>query len=358
MILTEHLFNANSIATSYQKTQDINNTIPMVGPAFFPNRKLLGNRLDTIKTKKGLSVQLAASNYDAMPTLRVRGTFSGQSNEMPFFRESMLVREYDLNELMKIESENNPYFKDIMASIYDDAGELILGAEMIPEIMRMQLLAPEDGSPKIFILDNNVKYEINYDVDGSYKTNNFVAFTGTDKWDAPDTAKPFENFRAAKLSLAKNGSTPRYALMNQKTFDLLGNIKSVRDVVLTRNIVPTIDMDEETVRRVWQSKTGTQILIYDKARYDKATGATVPYYPDNYVTLLPAGPVGYTNFGTTPEERTLLGDSKVDVKIIGAGIAVAVQREYGPPVKITTTAAEVVLPSYQRMDETFVMKVA
>lgn len=358
MILLENLFNATSVATSYLKTQDINNTIPMVGPAFFPNKKLIGNRMDMIKTKKGLPVQLAASNYDAMPTLRVRGTFSGQSNEMPFFRESMLVREYDLMELLKLESENNPYFDDIMANIYDDTGELIRGAEMIPEIMRMQLLAPSDGSPKIHILDNNVLYDINYDVDGSYKTNNYVALTGTDKWDAPDTAKPFDNFRAAKLALAKNGATPRYALMNQKTFNLLADIKSVQNVVLARNIVPTIDMDDETVRRVWQSKTGTQIIIYDKARYDKATGATVPYYPDGYVTLLPDGPVGYTNFGTTPEERTLMGDPKVDVKIVGTGIAVAVQREYGPPVKITTTASEIVLPSYQRMDETFVMKVA
>lgn len=358
MILLENLFNSTSVATAYLKTQNINNTIPMIGQAFFPEKKMLGNRMDMIKTHKGLPVQLAASNYDAMPTLRTRGTFSGQSQEMPFFRESRLVREYDLMELLKIESENNPYFNDIMASIYDDSGDLIMGAEMVPEIMRMQLLAPEDGSPKIFILDNNVKYEINYDTDGSYKTNNFVALTDTEKWDAPDTAKPFEDFRKAKLALAKNGATPRYALMNQKTFDLLGNIESVRNVVLTRNIVPTIDMDEETVRRVWQSKTGTQIIIYDKARYDKATGATVPYYPDNYVTLLPEGPVGYTNFGTTPEERTLLGDPKVDVSIVGTGIAVAVQREYGPPVSITTTASEIVLPSYQRMDETFVMKVA
>lgn len=277
MILLDNLFNANSVATAYLKTQNINNTIPMAGPAFFPNRTVRGNRMDTIKTHKGLSVQLAASNYDAMPTLRTRGTFSGQSHAMPFFRESMLVREYDLMELLKIENENNPYFNDIMANIYDDTGELILGAEMVPEIMRMQLLAPADGSPKIFILDNNVKYEINYDTDGSYKTNNFVALTGTDAWTEEDTAKPFENFRAAKLALAKNGSTPRYALMNQKTFDLLANIKSVQNVVLTRNIVPTIDMDEETVRRVWQSKTGTQIIIYDKARYDKSTGATVPY---------------------------------------------------------------------------------
>lgn len=358
MILTENLFNASSIATAYIKTKDVNNDLPMVGPAWFPSRKKMGLDLKTIKTHKGLYVQLAASNFDAMPTLRVRGTFQGENKEMAFFRESMLVREHDLIELMKIADQNSPFLDDIMAGIYDDTTELIQGANIIPEIMRMQLLAPVDGSPKIYIDDNGVKYDYNYDVDGTYKTNNYTVLTGDAKWDAPATAKPFDDFRDAKRLLGKVGAVPRYALMNQKTFDLLAQIKSFQNVVLAQNLTANIDMDDATVNRVWQSKTGTQIIIYDKVYYDKDSGATKPFYPDNYVTLIPEGTLGYTWYGTTPEERTLLGNPTVDVTIVDTGVAVAVKREYGPPVKITTTASEIVLPSYERMDETYVIKVA
>ncbi len=357
MLLTSDLFNANSIATAYVKTQDVNNTLPMVGPAFFPPRKKMGLDLKTIKTHKGKYVQLAASNFDAMPTLRVRGTFKGESKEMAFFRESMLVREHDLIELMKIADENSPFLDDIMASIYDDTTELIQGADIVPEIMRMQLLFPQDGSPKIYIEDNNVLYEYNYDVDEEHKTKNYKALDGANVWSDTANAKPFNDFRDVKRALALRGVTPRYALMNQKTFDMLGQIDSVRNAVLAQNLTATIDMDDDTVKRIWQAKTQTTIIVYDKVYVDKGTGEAAPFVPDGYVTFLPDGALGNTWYGTTPEERTLMGDPKVDVRIVNTGVAVAVQREYGPPVKITTTASMIVLPSFERMDETYTLKV-
>ena len=59
-----------------------------------------------------------------------------------------------------------------------------------------------------------------------------------------------------------------------------------------------------------------------------------------------------------PEERTLLGDPKVDVSVLDSGVAVAVQTIYGPPVQYSTTASQIVLPSYEGMDSVYVLKVA
>ena len=146
--------------------------------------------------------------------------------------------------------------------------------------------------------------------------------------------------------------------MNQKTFDMLLQIDSVRNAVLAQNLTATIDLDDATVNRLWQAKTGTSIILYDKVRYDKTTGTSIPYYPDNYVTFLPEGALGYTWYGTTPEERTMLAGTGVDVSMVDNRIAVAVKRDYGPPATITTVASMIVLPSYERMGETFVVKVA
>ncbi|MBS6466685.1 MAG: major capsid protein [Clostridium sp.] len=81
------------------------------------------------------------------------------------------------------------------------------------------------------------------------------------------------------------------------------------------------------------------------------------FYPDNKVTLLPEGSLGSTWFGTTPEERTARQVADVDVTVYGVGITVATKTEYGPPMKMSTFASEVVLPSYENMDSTFVYEV-
>ena len=59
----------------------------------------------------------------------------------------------------------------------------------------------------------------------------------------------------------------------------------------------------------------------------------------------------------TPEERTLIGDSKVDVAVLDSGIAVAIQNIYGPPVRHETTVSQIALPSFEGMDGLYVIKV-
>jgi len=99
-----------------------------------------------------------------------------------------------------------------------------------------------------------------------------------------------------------------------------------------------------------------EAMDYTK-KYKDETGTTHQFYPDDMVTLLPDGALGSTWYGTTPEERTLLGSGKADVAIVDTGIAVAVSVTIDP-VNTKTTVSEIVLPSYERMDETFVIKVA
>lgn len=353
MLLTENMFNANSVATAYRKTEDANNAIPMVGPAFFPPQKKMGLDINTIRIHKGKYVQLAASNFDAMPTLRVRGTFTGDSKQMAFFREAMQVNEHDLIELAKISDMNSPFLDDIMSNIYDDTTQLVEGADIVPEIMRMQLLCPKNGEMKIYIDDNGVLYEYNYDPDTTWKQNNYkqVDTDWTDK-----SAKPFDDVKAAKRQLAKTGVVPRYALMNQTTFDMLGQIDSVRNAVLAQNLTATIDLDDDTIRNIWMKKTQVTPVIYDKVYVDKSTGKPTPFFADGYVTLLP-GVVGTTWYGTTPEELAKLGNTNVDVTLVDNRVCVAVKRDYGAPVTITTTVSEIVLPSFEYMDSVYVLKV-
>ena len=91
--------------------------------------------------------------------------------------------------------------------------------------------------------------------------------------------------------------------------------------------------------------------------YKDYTGAEKQFYPDDRVTILGADRVGTTWFGTTPEERTLIGSNVADVTVLDRGVAIAVKTEAGPPVKILTTVSQMAIPSYEGMDGVYVLNV-
>ena len=78
--------------------------------------------------------------------------------------------------------------------------------------------------------------------------------------------------------------------------------------------------------------------------------------PDGYVALIPAGALGETCYGTTPEEADLMGKGAAPVQIVNEGIAIT-QETTVNPVNVNTFASEIVLPSYERMDEVALLKV-
>ena len=97
------------------------------------------------------------------------------------------------------------------------------------------------------------------------------------------------------------------------------------------------------------------IVIYDKMYRDEDKVAKA-FVPDGYVCFIPDGSIGGTWYGTTPEEADLQGSGKADVSIVNTGVAITrIVEEH--PVNINTFASEIVLPSFERMDEVAVMKV-
>lgn len=132
----------NSKAIALVQTEVASNKIAYLGAGLFPAKKKMGLDLKWIKTSKGLPVSLAPSNFDAVSTLRSREGFKITETEMAFFRESMLIKEADEQEIMRVKDSTDPYAADVLSRIFDDANTLIDGANVVPERMIMQLLAP------------------------------------------------------------------------------------------------------------------------------------------------------------------------------------------------------------------------
>lgn len=349
-MLIKDVLNARSIALV--ATNDASNQIPYLGLQWFPEKKKAGLDLKWVKTHGGLPVTLKPSNFDAIPVLRARDGLKTEQTQMAFFRESMQIGEAEEQDIMRIADANDPYLASALTAIYDDTTRLVRGAEVVPEVMRMQLLTGQD----ITLTADGVNYTYDYDASGAWATTNYIALSGTSQWDDATNATPIDDLLAVKRALQKKGYSSAYVLMNSNTFAYLLNNAQVRSNILAQNLTANIVMTDQDVINVIANRTGLTIVLYDKM-YKDYTGTEQYFYPDKYVTILPAGAVGSTWFGTTPEMRTAIQVADVDVSTYGTGISVAVKTEYGPPAKTLTTASEIVLPSFEGMDGVAVIKV-
>lgn len=346
------LVSAKALTTYWQET--VSNRIPYLGEALFPAKKKAGLDLAWIKGYKGLPIALKPSHFDTKATVRDRIGIKKLETEMPFFREAMEIKERDRQELLRFR-DNDPQnlYQSIISEIFDDRAQLIEGALIQSERMRMQLLV----SGGISIVANNVDYTYNYDVDAQWTANNYLALDGTSRWSATDTATPLEDIRAMQQRIVDlTGVKPTRAIMTQLTFNYLLQNKQIRMALNPladgKNMVREAD-----VKSLLLTELGLTVAIYDK-KYKSEDGSTHNFYPDKYITLMPATTLGNTWYGTTPEEADLMSANfNGDVQIVETGIAVTTIN-IPHPVNKETIVSEIVLPSFERMNEVATIKVA
>jgi hypothetical protein len=350
------VFTAEAVALNY--TNAASNAIPYLGTGFFPAQKKQGLDLKWVKGHNGLAVSLAPSAFDAKSKFRDRVGISTTETQMPFFRESMLVKEADEQEIMRVESSKDPYAQQVLDNIFNDTKTLVDGANVVPERMIMQLLAPLGGSMGIAINANGTNYTYNYDPKGEWKAKHYAAIAeASEKWSAAETCDPLKNIEdAMDAQEAETGNRPEILLMSKATFNMIKNSAKVRSGILAQNVTANVNYTSAKVKQFVEEELSVSIIIYNKQFKDES-GTARKFYPDNIVMMLPNGALGKTWYGTTPEERTLSGNSDADVSIVNTGVAVAVTVT-NDPVNTKTTVSEIVLPSFERMDECYAIEVA
>lgn len=355
MKLTD-VFTAEAIALNY--TNAASNAIPYYGAGLFPAQKKAGLDLKWIKGHNGLPVALAPSAFDAKSKFRDRVGISINETQMAFFRESMLVKEADEQEIMRVRDTNDPYATQVLTNIFNDTQTLIDGANVVPERMIMQLLAPLGGNMGIAINANGVDYTYNYDPDGSWKAEHYAKIeTEEDKWTSSETCDPVKNIEdALDAQEQATGTRPSILLMSKATFNMIKNSKKVQSGVLAQNTTANVNYTTARIRAYIEEELNVTIVVYNKQFKDE-TGTAKKFYPDNIIAMLPSGTLGSTWYGTTPEERTLAQRSDASVSIVNTGVAVAVTIT-DDPVNTKTTCSEIVLPSFERANEVYCLEVA
>lgn len=347
------VYSAKAIASVHEETAS--NKIPYLGEGLFPRKKKASLDLKWVKTRGGLPVSLMPSAFDTVSTIRSREGATITETEMAFFKESMFVKEQDEQDIMRVQDSTDPFANEVLGRIFNDSETLLAGAEVVPERMRMQLLSPVDGTPKISISADGATYEYNYDPTGEFKANNFLELTGTSKWDDVENSDPVQDITDAQDAVeAVTGSRPTNMLVSRNTLNLLKKNAKIREYLLAQNVTANIIVTDARVKELIAQETGVSIIVYAK-QFKEEDGTVKKFFPDGIATLIPDGSLGNTYFGMTPEERTLVGNPIANVSIVDTGVAVTVTVSEDP-VQTKTTVSEICLPSFERMDECFVIR--
>lgn len=344
------LVNAREVASFWIEKNE--NRIPYLGETLFPAEKQLGLDLSWFKGAGGLPVMLKPSTFDAKATVRDRIGLTRVETEMPFFRESMRVGEKDRQELNKLLAAGNQYLQPLLNRIYDDAGNLIDGALVVPERMIMQLLSLGKIQVSATVDGNRVAYDYDYKFPSKHKT----TLSGNDAWSDAENSRPVENIQEWQDTIEGDfGARPTRAICTRKTWNYLLRNKSIRldmNPAGGQNVILTDSM----LQQYLEAKLGLRVAVYNKKF--SLNGTPTLFYPDDYFTLIPDGNLGKTWYGTTPEESDLMsGATEAQVQIVNTGVAVTSIKE-PHPVNVMTIVSEIVLPSFEAIDGVFIAKVA
>lgn len=331
--------------TSYWE-EHIQDMPPYLGEELFPADKKLGLKLDWIKGANGLPVVLKPSAFDAGAVPRARIGFDKLSTQMPFFKESTYVDEELRQELnMVLETGNQAYIDAVVRRVFADETHLLEGARARREEMRMMALT----TGAIAITANGQAYNYDYGMPADHKSEVTTSWSTT-------TSDPIEDMRTAMDKIENDtGIRPTRGVCTRKTWGYLRkNEKIIKSIfVLSNGQVSALS--DARLSQYLMDELGLELIVYGK-RYKNDAGTATQFVPDDTVVLFPAGNLGTTWFGTTPEESDLMGGKVANVSLTDVGVAVTTI-EKADPVNVETKVTMICLPSFEAADSVYILDV-
>lgn len=342
----EAKINAKNIKAIWEA--DEKNRAPYPGEIFFPKRKQIGLDINLIKGKQGLPVALVSANWDTDVLYRDRIGFETLQAELPFFKEA-----YKISEALRqrILTTQEAYQAPLFEEIFNDTQNLLDGAEVTTERMRMQLL----GTGTISIVENGVNKQYNYGFNSGTQTDTVGTY-----WDQVG-ATPFKDFIAQiKAYKTLTGKKSVVAVFGYDAYTAL-----VEDADIANYFAslpnPILAPTDEEVQAFIERRTGVKIILADAQYVPARDNSNTPtyFYPSNKFTLCSTLDLGETVYGTTPEEADLLNGDNSNVlsgEVVNYGVAITTWKEVDP-VSVSVKVSEVVAPSCPNIEQIYIVTV-
>lgn len=318
---------------------------PYMFEELFPDEQKLGLDLSWLKGSNGLPVVLKPSAFDVEAIPRPRIGFEKLTAQMPFFKESKFIEETLRQELNKVmESGNQAYIDTIVNRIFADEKELLEGAAAQRERMRAMMVT----TGYISIEGNGQAYDYDYGVPEEHKV------TVAKSWSDPTAPIMGDIRRGIDKIVEDTGVTVERAVCSSKVFGYfrINNEIKASIMVLTDGAGYISD---SKIKQYMKDELGVEIVTNDKRYVDEA-GVKQRYVADDIFVMFPAGQLGNTWFGTTPEQSDLMASSVANVEITDTGVAVTTIQK-ADPVNVETKVTQICLPDFPTADQVYIMDV-
>lgn len=333
------IINVNEIATYVTELKPE----VLIGEALFPRKKQLGMELRYIKGAKSKPVVLKQSTFDTAVKIRaLKAEVSEITKEMPFFKESVMIKEKDRQDLLlALQANNQSLINMIVQKIFDNYNDLVDGGDMQMERMRMQLLS--DGVISIISDDGDIVFD--FGVPAAHKE----ALSGTSKWSDTINSDPISDIIRWVRQMKNEGKIVTRAVIDTTTFGWLTANKNIKAAAFPLN--PNYVTSDDEIKAFIQNKTGVAFAVVS-GTYKLEDGSEQPYFPSGKFTLIPTGALGATYYGTTPEEADMMFGQGMNVQIVRTGIAIMTMKK-DDPVTVHTKVSQLGMPSFEAANDCF-----
>lgn len=352
-----NFYNAHALSAYYADVKTARGQL--LGETLFPIARTTEMSVSWVKGYNAKNIVLQPAAFDTKAVIRSQREGERVQTELPLFKEAMVFTEEQRRTIISnISRYGEKIALDLMVPIYKQYGQLVDGAMVQAERMRMALVSRGQ-----FVIEGNVtlngssvKYDVNYDPSGAWAANNNLAIQGTSQWTLAnkDSSTPIDDLLTALQSHSEtNGGVVGRILMNSTTLRAIMTSESIKRYMRTPiSVIPT----RAEVTEIIERETGATVVLYDKLFTDES-GVTQKFFEDAYVSLLPSAAVGQTMCGTTPTEFDLLNNSETspNVAITDEGIAIQTLL-IKDPVNIETIVSATLMPSFEEMQSVFVIK--
>lgn len=324
-----------------------------VDKALFPSKKQLGTEIEIAKGAKNKAVALKMSRFDVATKVRaLSASLNVQKREMPFFKEAVGINETKRRELINALTANNQNLVQALVSqVFDNYANLIDGANIQTKRMRTSLI--QNGVINITTDEGDII--VDYGVPENHK----AVLAGTSKWNDPsaDIVKDIEDFQ--KTITNDNYPKPTTMLLTEKTFSNTFMINTA--IIAHLQACSTncsnnckVILSEQDFINFCKDRLGLAVVFEENTTFIPEEGAeAIPYYIDGKVTFMSGSTLGYTVYGTTPEEYDkVYGSGKLDTSIVQDAIAITTMVKEDP-ITVDTKVSQIVIPSFERADEVF-----
>lgn len=328
--------------TDLDKTNDEQDGA-FVTEELFPSESRLGTDISWYKGANGVIEVLKHSAIDAPAIPRGRIGMDRYTASLPFFKESKYVDEnlrLQLN--MLLASGNTTLIRQVVTNIFNDLVELTKAARLQRERMRTMALT----TGVIATVSNGQAYDYDYGIPNAHKAEASI------DWSDPK-ARIIDELHAAKEKIREDtGAIVTRALLNSKTIGYLRKNEEIK-VSLMQLTRGEGFVSDAMVRTYLKDILGITFVVDDQVA--KVNGVNEKLVPDDVISLFPAGDLGKTIMGTTPEESDLIGNPNIaNVQIVDTGVAITTTKK-ADPVQVDTKVSMICLPTFPTADTVYLL---